>query len=533
MQELADASYNGRDFVEIMDILDKRLNDSGKNWRHVFKALAVLDYLIHSGSEQVVAYAKQNLYVIKTLKEFQYIDEEGKDQGLNVREKSKQIAALLADDDRLKDERKQRTLLRDRMAGASSFTAAGSDVFRPTPSTANRIAPSSAYEEQSQLERAIEESKRAAAEHERRLREREAEDRELQKALEISRREQRQQPQPQPQVQQTQQLDLWGSQDQKKNDLDFFASMAAPQPVAQTQPDPFGIQPAAPQQQAFFHQQSQQSFAAFSSNDQGGFGQQPFAQQSQPFGQQLIQQQQQPFGGNAFSQPPLQQQQSAFGNAAFGTTSQPAMSNAFGGNAFASAPAAPAQGGFGFDSAFDTGAGQKNFVPRSVQGLANPNAQLAQIARNAVQIDPFASMAASNPVPLNKASTGLSNTDLNWGGPTLQPTSTSIQPASSFGQPAQQPKSNNSDPFASLVPFTSKPPQPAPSLASQSSSVSMGQPMMSRQASGNPFGQQQQPFGQPQQPFGYTGGGFGGQSQQFGQQQQQQRPPAQQQNFFF
>jgi len=27
-----------------------------------------------------VAYAKQNLYVIKTLKEFQYIDEDGRDQ---------------------------------------------------------------------------------------------------------------------------------------------------------------------------------------------------------------------------------------------------------------------------------------------------------------------------------------------------------------------------------------------------------------------------------------------------------------------
>ena len=25
------------EFMEIMDMLDKRLNDSGKNWRHVFK----------------------------------------------------------------------------------------------------------------------------------------------------------------------------------------------------------------------------------------------------------------------------------------------------------------------------------------------------------------------------------------------------------------------------------------------------------------------------------------------------------------
>ena len=40
----------------------------------------MLDYLLHSGSEKVVAYAKQNLYVIKTLKEFQYIDEDGRDQ---------------------------------------------------------------------------------------------------------------------------------------------------------------------------------------------------------------------------------------------------------------------------------------------------------------------------------------------------------------------------------------------------------------------------------------------------------------------
>lgn len=25
------------DFIEIMEVLDKRLNDKGKNWRHVFK----------------------------------------------------------------------------------------------------------------------------------------------------------------------------------------------------------------------------------------------------------------------------------------------------------------------------------------------------------------------------------------------------------------------------------------------------------------------------------------------------------------
>lgn len=30
------------EFMEIMDMIDKRLNDSGKNWRHVFKASLVV-----------------------------------------------------------------------------------------------------------------------------------------------------------------------------------------------------------------------------------------------------------------------------------------------------------------------------------------------------------------------------------------------------------------------------------------------------------------------------------------------------------
>lgn len=66
-----------------MDMLDKRLNDKGKNWRHVLKALKVLDYCLHEGSELVVTWGKQNIYIIKTLREFMYVDEEGRDVGQN------------------------------------------------------------------------------------------------------------------------------------------------------------------------------------------------------------------------------------------------------------------------------------------------------------------------------------------------------------------------------------------------------------------------------------------------------------------
>jgi len=64
-------------------MLDKRLNDKGKNWRHVLKALKVLDYCLHEGSELVVTWAHKNIYIIKTLREFVYIDEDGRDVGQN------------------------------------------------------------------------------------------------------------------------------------------------------------------------------------------------------------------------------------------------------------------------------------------------------------------------------------------------------------------------------------------------------------------------------------------------------------------
>jgi len=66
-----------------MDMLDKRLNDKGKNWRHVLKSLKVLDYCLHEGSELCVTWARKNIYVIRTLREFVYVDEDDRDVGQN------------------------------------------------------------------------------------------------------------------------------------------------------------------------------------------------------------------------------------------------------------------------------------------------------------------------------------------------------------------------------------------------------------------------------------------------------------------
>ena len=53
MSEIADLTYNMIAFSEIMQMIWKRLNDHGKNWRHVYKALVLLEYLIKTGSEKV------------------------------------------------------------------------------------------------------------------------------------------------------------------------------------------------------------------------------------------------------------------------------------------------------------------------------------------------------------------------------------------------------------------------------------------------------------------------------------------------
>ena len=115
MSEIADLTYNVVAFTEIMQMVWKRLNDHGKNWRHVYKSLVVLDYIIKTGSEKVAQQCKENIYAIQTLKDFQYT-EDNKDQGINVREKAKQLVSLLKDDERLKNERAKSLKAKERFA---------------------------------------------------------------------------------------------------------------------------------------------------------------------------------------------------------------------------------------------------------------------------------------------------------------------------------------------------------------------------------------------------------------------------------
>ncbi|XP_037666222.1 epsin-2 isoform X3 [Choloepus didactylus] len=145
MTEIADLTYNVVAFSEIMSMVWRRLNDHGKNWRHVYKALTLLDYLIKTGSERVAQQCRENIFAIQTLKDFQYVDRDGKDQGINVREKSKQLVALLKDEERLKVERVQALKTKERMAQVATGVGSSQATFGRGSSQPNL---STSYSEQ-------------------------------------------------------------------------------------------------------------------------------------------------------------------------------------------------------------------------------------------------------------------------------------------------------------------------------------------------------------------------------------------------
>ncbi|EEP80565.1 hypothetical protein UREG_05407 [Uncinocarpus reesii 1704] len=195
MSEIAALTFNNpTDFHEIMDMLDKRLNDKGKNWRHVLKSLKVLDYCLHEGSELVVTWARKNIYIIKTLREFQYFDEDGRDVGQNVRVAAKELTALLLDEDRLRSERSDRKLWKSRVGGnedAMQGIAGGSDMGYRPPRRRER-QQRNAEEEDLEYRLAIEASKHEAEEDKKRREKKsrsDEEDDELAKAIRLSKEE--------------------------------------------------------------------------------------------------------------------------------------------------------------------------------------------------------------------------------------------------------------------------------------------------------------------------------------------------------
>uniref|UniRef100_A0A0A9XMD5 Clathrin interactor 1 n=1 Tax=Lygus hesperus TaxID=30085 RepID=A0A0A9XMD5_LYGHE len=121
MLEIAQATFTFEHFPEVMTMLWKRmLQDNKKNWRRTYKSLLLLNYLVRNGSERVVTSSREHIYDLRGLENYVYVDEFGKDQGINIRHKVKELIDFIQDDDKLREERKKAKKNKDKYIGLSS-----------------------------------------------------------------------------------------------------------------------------------------------------------------------------------------------------------------------------------------------------------------------------------------------------------------------------------------------------------------------------------------------------------------------------
>lgn len=130
MQEIADGTFNYQTLNEIMPMIYRRFTEkSAEEWRQIYKALQLLEYLIKHGSERVIDDARSHLTLLKMLRQFHFIDQNGKDQGVNVRHRAKELAELLGDVDRIRAERKKARANKTKYTGVEGGAGFGSGGF--------------------------------------------------------------------------------------------------------------------------------------------------------------------------------------------------------------------------------------------------------------------------------------------------------------------------------------------------------------------------------------------------------------------
>lgn len=101
-----------------MPMIYKRFTEkSAEEWRQIYKALQLLEFLIKNGSERVIDDARSHLTLLKMLRQFHFIDQNGKDQGVNVRNRAKELAELLSNVDQIRTERKKARTTRNKYSG--------------------------------------------------------------------------------------------------------------------------------------------------------------------------------------------------------------------------------------------------------------------------------------------------------------------------------------------------------------------------------------------------------------------------------
>ncbi|XRB13297.1 ENTH domain-containing protein [Pseudoscourfieldia marina] len=120
MSDIASSTLDRSAYAEIMGVIARRLQSPPESWRHIYKSLLLLEHLIKHGSTRVVDELRQNMSAMERLKRFQYKDQKGQDQGLNVRNRAELLISLLESPDQIREEREKARKNREKYSGVSS-----------------------------------------------------------------------------------------------------------------------------------------------------------------------------------------------------------------------------------------------------------------------------------------------------------------------------------------------------------------------------------------------------------------------------
>lgn len=132
MEQIAQGTYNIRERDEILNMTFKRFTEkTASEWRQIYKSLQLLEYLIKHGSERFIDDVRTSLSLIKMLESFHYIDSQGRDQGINVRNKAQTLAAFLRNDVQIRSERKKARETLQKFKGVAGGAAADGMVHNP------------------------------------------------------------------------------------------------------------------------------------------------------------------------------------------------------------------------------------------------------------------------------------------------------------------------------------------------------------------------------------------------------------------
>lgn len=129
LAEIARETFSYDKFGKIFRLIWEAADSAPRNWRKVFKALMLCEYLVKNGCERCVDEVRDHGYRVRQLQDFQYM-EDRIDRGQGVRDKAKQLLELLSDNANIREARDAAKRLRDKFAnqGAPRFGGYGNSI---------------------------------------------------------------------------------------------------------------------------------------------------------------------------------------------------------------------------------------------------------------------------------------------------------------------------------------------------------------------------------------------------------------------